>query len=81
MKHEARDLSPEVCQEFRERWERMQDDFEDAACEAEALRCLECGFKRPRHASDCEDGRARPRQILVSGALVHEKRSHGGAGG
>ena len=80
MKHEARDIAPEVCQEFRERQARLRDDYEDAACEAEALRCLECGFKRNRHAPDCEDGRVRPGEILISSALVNQKTTRSGAG-
>ena len=74
MKHEARDIAPEVRREFRERQARLRDDYEDAACEAEALRCLECGFKQGRHAPDCEGGRVRSGQILVSSALVMEAK-------
>ena len=74
MKRKAREVTSEICQEFRERRNRLRDDYEDAACESEALRCLECGFKRGSHAPDCEAGRERPGQILVSRALVNKKK-------
>lgn len=95
MKREAWEVTPEVYREFKERRDRLRDEYEDAACEAEALRCLECGFKRGghesvarprpygvitprRHAPDCETGRERPGQILISRALVAEAKSHQG---
>ncbi len=64
------ELTPEVAADLAERGDKLRDEYEDAACEAEALRCLECGFKRGGHSPDCESGCHHPGMILVPSTLL-----------
>ena len=64
-------LAPEVRAEFIARAERLRDDHEAALCEAEAIRCLECGYRRGGHSPDCETPFGCPPGLLrVPGSLV-----------